>query len=179
MPPRSKVSQLPPEIRAELEQRLIASGFSGYEDLEAWLETEGFEIGKSSLQRDGSKLQRRIDAIKASTDAARTIAEAAPDDEGHLSGSVINMVQSDIFDVLVALQEAEDAEPVERIALLGKAAKAVAELSRASVNQKKWSVHVREQALKEAAQRVEQAATSQGMGTEQVQFWRQQVLAGI
>lgn len=143
MPPRSKVSQLPVELRAELEQRLVASAFSGYEALEDWLEAQGYAIGKSSLQREGTKLQRRIEAIKASTEAARAIAAAAPDDEGHLTGAVINLVQSDIFEALVAMQEAEGAEPAERLELLGKAARAVADAGRASISQKKWALQAR------------------------------------
>ena len=42
MPPRSKVSKLPDAIQRELEQRLIANGFSDYDGLAAWLDEQGF-----------------------------------------------------------------------------------------------------------------------------------------
>ena len=37
MPPRSKIDALPEELRKELEQRLIGSGFSSYREHAAWL----------------------------------------------------------------------------------------------------------------------------------------------
>lgn len=177
MPAPSKVSLLPEAIRAELERRLIASGFGGYEELEAWLAAQGFEIGKSSLHRDGAKLKRRLEAIKASTEAARTLAEAAPDDEGHLSGSVISMVQSDIFNVLLKLQDAQDDEvnPTERLALLSAAAKSVAELTRASVNQKKWMTEVRSR-VKAAADAAVKIAKKGGLSAEAVSELRARIL---
>ena len=41
MPARSKITQLPDEIRAELERRLITGGFSDYSSLELWLRDQG------------------------------------------------------------------------------------------------------------------------------------------
>lgn len=54
----------------------------------------------------------------------------------------MSLVQSDMFTMLVALQDAEDADPQERIKLLGNAARAVADLSRASIAQKKHAAAV-------------------------------------
>lgn len=177
MPTPSKVSQLPEAVRTELQRRLIASGFSGYVELEEWLASQGYEIGKSSLQRDGAKLKRRLDAIRASTQAARDLAEAAPDDEGHLGGSVISMIQSDIFEVLLKLQDAqdEDVNPVERLGMLSAAAKSVAELSRASVGQKKWMVEVRAK-VNAAAEAAAKIAKRGGLSADAVSEIRKQIL---
>lgn len=142
MAPPSKVALLPDEVRRALESRLIQGAFSGYESLSDWLEEQGYEISKSVLHKHGQSLKRKLAAIRASTEAARLIAEAAPDEEDRRSEAVMSMVQSDMFAMLVALQEAEDADPQERIKLLGNAARAIADLSRASINQKRHAAAV-------------------------------------
>lgn len=141
---RSKVLALPEEVRRWLDKALAEGNFSGYEALEAALAERGHTIGKSSLHRYGRALESRLAAVKASTEAARQIADAAPDDADLRSAAVISLIQTDVFNVLLALQEAAEADdPAERLKVLAKAGKSIAELSRASVNQKKWEADVR------------------------------------
>ena len=145
MPPRDKISQLPAEVRSEIDRLLIDRGFSGYEALEEQiLEAHGIEVGKSTLHRYGQRLERRLSAIKASTEAAKAIADAAPDEADQRSAAVISLVQSDLFEAMISLREADDEDdPASRVKMLSQAARAIAEASRASVNQKKWSAEVR------------------------------------
>lgn len=145
MPAPSKIELLPEAIRAELNRQLVKRAFSDYEALAKWLAEQGFQIGKSTVGRYGQKLERKLDAIRASTEAARSIADAAPDDADLRSAAVMSLVQTEIFDVLVNLQEAsdEDVDQVTRVKLLSHAAKNIATLSRASVNQKKWAHELR------------------------------------
>jgi hypothetical protein len=138
-----KVALLPDAVRRELEGRLVRGAFSGYVELSDWLEAQGFEISKTALHRHGQALKRKLDAIKTSTQAARLIAAAAPDDEDHRSEAVMSLIQSEMFEMLVNLQEAEDADPAERVKLLGNAARAIADLSRASIAQKKHAAAVK------------------------------------
>ncbi len=177
MPAPSKIELLPEEIRAELNRKLIERAFSGYEDLAAWLTEKGFALSKSALGRYGQKLERKLEAIRASTEAARSIAEAAPDDADLRSAAVMSLVQTEIFDVLVELQEAsdEDVDQVTRVKLLSAAAKNIATLSRASVNQKKWSLEVRERAAA-VADEVTKAARQAGMSAETAETWRKKIL---
>jgi len=142
MPPPRKVDQLPEALRRNLDEKLIASGFGDYVALSEWLAEWGFEISKSALGQHGLALKKKLAAIRASTDAARLIAEAAPDEEDRRSEAVMSMIQSDMFAMLVALQEAEEADPQERIKLLGNAARAIADLSRASIAQKRHAATI-------------------------------------
>ena len=142
MPAPAKIALLPEAVRADLDALLVRQAFSGYEGLAAWLGEQGYEIGKTAVHAYGQGLKRKLAAIRASTEAARLIAEAAPDEEDRRSEAVMSMVQSDMFAMLVALQEAEDADPQERIKLLGHAARAIADLSRASIAQKKHAAAV-------------------------------------
>lgn len=140
MPRRSKISQLSPEEREAVNAWLVAHNFADYEEAAREFAAQGIDVGgKSALGRYGQQLEQKLRAIKASTDAAVAIAAAAPDDADLRSSAVMSMVQTEIFDILVALQEADQADPADRVKLMSRVAKSVAELSRASVNQKRWA----------------------------------------
>jgi len=143
MPRRPKVTGLPPAVRAELERLLADQTHGGYQALAAWLAGQGYAISKSSLHRYDQRIQRSMAAIRASTEAARLIAQTSPDDADEHSAAVIRLVQSALFDAMLAVREAEDADPAEQVKLLTHAARAVAEASRASIGQKKWAEEVR------------------------------------
>ena len=146
MPRRDAVSTLPDEVRTWLDKSLIKGNFSAYEQLEAALKERGFQISKSAIHRYGKKFERRLAAIKASTEAARMLTEGAADDQDARSEAVIALVQSELFETIVNLQEAADEEidPAERVKLLSSAAKNIATLSRASVSLKEYQAKVRE-----------------------------------
>ena len=176
---RDAVSQLPPPVRAAIDKLLVENGFAGYKELERLiLDEHGVKIGKSSLQRYGARLERRLGAIRASTEAARAIAEAAPDEADQRSAAVISLVQSDLFEALLSLQEAqdEDIDTGQRVELLSRAARAIAETGRASIGNKKWAAEIREQARKDAADAAEQVAKRGGLSAESVQELRRAIL---
>lgn len=169
MPAPSKIDQLDTDLRRELDERIIANGFGGYVALADWLSERGYSIGKSAVGAYGQKLERRLAAVKASTEAAKLIAAAAPDDADDRSNAIISLVQTEIFDAILALQEVaeedENPDPAARIALLGKAAKNIATLSRASVNRNKWAVEVRAK-VEAAAADVRKLAAGAGVSEE-------------
>lgn len=144
MTKRSKIVALAPSVKAWLDRALVEGNFSGYEVLEAELKTRGYAIGKSSIHRYGTNLERRLSAIKASTQAAAAIAAAAPDDAALQSAAVISLIQTEVFDTLVNVAEAQDMDPLERMNVLSKVAKNIATLTRASVGQKKHELDVRD-----------------------------------
>lgn len=146
MPKREAVGMLPDDVRAWLDRSLIQGNFSGYELLENALRERGFQISKSAIHRYGKKFERRLAAIKASTEAARMLTEGAADDQDARSEAVIALVQTELFETIVNLQEAADEEidPADRVKLLSSAAKNIATLSRASVSLKEYQAKVRE-----------------------------------
>ena len=144
MPPPSKIDLLPEEVRRELEEKIISNGFGGYVALSEWLAERGFEIGKSTLGVHGKKLERHIAAVKASTQAALALEEAARDDSDARSNAIYAQFQSGIFDALMALDEAEDeADPVKKLALLTKAGKDFAAIGRGNLARQRWAAEVR------------------------------------
>lgn len=172
---RSKIMALPVEVRRWLDASLVEGNFSRYELLELALKERGYTIGKSAIHRYGQNMERRLAAVRASTEAARQIAEAAPDDADQRSAAVISLVQTDIFNVLLLLQEAEGADPEDRLKLMSRAAKSIAELSRASVNQKKWQVEIRAKATA-AADAVVDLAKKGGLSAAALDTIRRDIL---
>jgi len=151
MPRRSNIDSLPNDVRHWLERALTDSNFSGYCQLEEMLAERGYSISKSAIHRYGQKIERRFAAIKASTEAARILTEGASDDQDARSEAVIALVQTEMFESIINLQDAseEDIKPEDRLGLLSKAAKNIATLARASVNQKKFRMEVQEEARKQ------------------------------
>jgi len=163
---RAKVATMPRDIREWLDALLVRGEHGGYEALAALLAERGVQIGKSSLQRYDAKLQRRLQAIKDATEAARALAAGARDDAGDLSASVLAMVQTEMFDLLVNLREAtSEDDPAERAKLLGRLAKTISESARASVAQKKWAAEVRTK-TEAAAARADKIARKGGLSED-------------
>lgn len=173
----SSITALPDETRAWLNQALAEANFSGYKELEELLRAQGFEISKSAIHRHGQKIERRMAAIKASTEAAKMITEAAGDDQDARSEAVIALVQTEMFDSIIAIQEAEDPDvsPADRLGLMSKAAKNIATLARASIAQKQFKTTVQARAT-EAADKVAKLAKKGGMSASTVDEIKRSIL---
>ncbi|WP_181297014.1 DUF3486 family protein [Pseudomonas sp. Q2-TVG4-2] len=166
MPPRSKVTTLPAEVKAWLDQSLVESNFSGYESLSAELAERGYSIGKSALHSYGQNFEERLSALKMASEQARAVVAAAPDEEGAVNEALMRLVQEHLFKLLMT-----DGKPID----LPKIAKAVAELGRASVVQKKWQAEVRTKA-EAAASQVEKIAKKGGLDASTVAEIRREIL---
>jgi len=149
MPPRSKIAMLPPEHREWLHQTFVKRAFGDIEavteELNALMKEAGvaISIGKSAVGVESQRVRRAQEAIRATTEAAKLIAESSRDDEDSRSEAAMAMIQSEIFEALLQAREAGSIEdPVERMEAMSAAATAVARLSRARVNQSQWRLQV-------------------------------------
>lgn len=174
---RSSISALPDDVRHWLERALTDQNFSGFAALEEALREQGYQISKSAIHRYGQKIEKRYAAIKASTEAARLLTEGAADDQDARSEAVIALVQTELFESIINLQEAQDEEtdPSARIKLLSAAAKNIATLARASVNQKRFRQEVQAR-VEAAASAAEKIATKGGLSAESVDALRREIL---
>lgn len=166
MPPRSKVATLPAEVKAWLDQALAENNFSDYEALSAELTERGFAISKSALHRYGQNFEERLSALKMASEQARAVVAAAPDEEGAVNEALMRLVQEHLFKLLMT-----DGDQID----LPKVAKAVAELGKASIAQKKWQAEVRAKA-EAAASEVEKIAKKGGLDAETVAEIRREIL---
>lgn len=168
MPRPSPIDDLSAEQRAQFESELIRRHFKDYDGLAEWLRANGMEISRSSAYRHGSKLQRRLQNVRNSTEAARLIAEAAPDDADLRSAAVISLVQSELFDVMVTLQDLDEAEPFERVGLLKECARSVLDMTKASVLQKKWKQEIEAQMRQQLSEAAAKVAKAEGVSEQGV-----------
>lgn len=172
MAKRKRVSQLPEPVRDELHQQLIARGFSGYEELAGWLRGLGYQISKSSLHRYAQGFEDRLAALKLSSEQARAVVEASPDAEGAMSDALIRLVQERLFSLLVDVNTVdEEGKPQIDLA---KVARAVADLSRTTVNLRKYQAQVKERA-EAAAKAVEAMGNKSGLTPELVARIQQEI----
>lgn len=168
MPKPSAIDGLSPEQRAQFESELIRRNFKDYTGLVEFLAASGLEISRSSAYRHGSKLQRRLQNVRNSTEAARLIAEAAPDDADLRSAAVISLVQSELFDVMVTLQDLDEANPEERVGLLKECARSVLDMTKASVLQKKWQQDIERQMRQQISEEAAKVAKAEGVSEQGV-----------
>ena len=165
MAPRSKVHTLPPQLKEWLDNELIARGFGDYVQLAADLKARGAEVSKSALQRYGSPFERSLAKVKMASEQARALVDAAPDDEDKLGSAVVRVTQQKILNLLMDIDI--DAEDVD----INKLFKNAAEIGKASVTQKKFSLAVRKEieeaarkkALEDAAQQASETGRQQGL----------------
>lgn len=144
------VYDLPPDLRRELDRRIVESGFARYADHRCWLLAHGHDVSESSLQRYGAQL-RKIDVIRLATREATALVDSTPD-EGQLADASVRLAQATIYDLLQAAESRDLGQVV-------RAARSVADLARASRSIREE----RRRALAEAAEAATNAARDQGV----------------
>ncbi|NMM75357.1 terminase [Rhodococcus sp. SRB_17] len=181
MAPRSKVHTLPPELKEWLDAELIARGFGDYVQLAADLKARGAEVSKSALQRYGSPFEQRMAQLKMASEQARALVDAAPDEEDKLGAAVVRMTQEKIFSLLMDLEiNPKDVD-------VNKLFKNAAEIGKASVTQKKFSLAVRKEiedaarkkALEEAAQQAGETGRQHGLSAAGVDALRTAIMGQL
>ena len=166
---KSTVETLPKEVKEWLDRALVESNFSGYKLLAGEMKARGYEISKSAIHRYGQDFEERLKTLKMVTEQARAVVQAAPDEDGAVNDALVRLTQEKLFGVLMVIEV--DPETVD----LAKLAKAVAELGKASVMQKRWLSEVRAKA-EAAAANVEKIAKKGGLSSDSVEQLRREIL---
>ncbi|OEC55632.1 DUF3486 family protein [Pseudomonas sp. AP42] len=166
MPPRSKVASLPKSVKTWFDKALVENNFSDYEALAEELASRGFSISKSALHRYGQDFESKLSALKMASEQARAVVEAAPDEEGSVNEALMRFVQEHLFKMLLAGDDKFDPY---------KMAKAVAELGKVSVVQKKWNAEWKEK-VETAAARVDKIAQKGGLTQATADEIRREIL---
>jgi hypothetical protein len=170
MPARSKVEMLPDEIRTELEGRLVSSSFSGYRELQDWLAERGHHISKTALNNFGQSFEERCTALRLATRKAEAIVQSMPDRAGSMNDALIRLIQER---ALTLMEEADDPSILERLPALGKM---VADITRASIMQKRWMEELHEKAVAAATAVEKEIKRAGGLSSDAVQAIRKQIL---
>jgi len=167
----SSVKRLPAETKAWLDQELVRRQFTGYLDLAALLEEQGYEISKSALGRYGKKFKEQQTSLKQSIEMAKAFAEVVGDDGAALNKTLTALAQQELMAIV---REGRYDDSIKLPALV----QSIAQLNRSDINTRKFNIiqEARRKALDDAANAVEAAAQQQGLTSDQAQFWREQVL---
>lgn len=177
MAPRSKVATLPPELKEWLDAEMMRRGFADYVSLAADLKAKGADVSKSALHRYGTQFERRMAQLKMASEQARALVDAAPDDEDKLGSAVVRMTQEKIFGLLMEIDV--DAEDVD----INKLFKNAAEIGKASVALKRFSMEaraeIRRQALADASEEAAAAAKKQGLSEVGVSALREAIMGAL
>ena len=180
---KSTVAGLPDDAKQYILARLTAGNQTLNELIEDLrqrfpdLAQSGELPSRSALHRYGSNLDRRLGAIRASTEAAKMIQAQAGDDQDARSEALTALVQTELFEAILSLQEADDpeADPGDRIAMLSSAAKNIATLTGSSIRLKQFQVQAKARA-REAAESVDKLAKSGGLSADAAADLRRQIL---
>lgn len=147
---KSNIARLPPDVKTYIEG-LMADGRYTLDEMIANLrerfpeqQAQGALPSRAALHRYGPKLERRLIAVKAFTDAANAIDAHSQDKGDTRSAALTAIVQQELFDAMIALGDATDPEidQADRIGMLSAAAKNIAALARSSVNTKQFQAKV-------------------------------------
>lgn len=169
---KSSIDRLSAEVKGHIERR-IAEGRMTLDELIAELRAtfpdeaaEGELPSRTAVHRYGQKLERRLSAIRASTEAAKIIQAQAGDDKDARSEALTALIQTELFEAILDMQEAtgDEIDAGDRVGMLSTAAKNIATLTRSSVNLKQFQAKVEEDTRKRLLD--EQRAKLDAMGSK-------------
>jgi hypothetical protein len=180
---KSTISRLPSDVKSYIEGKIAEGRFTLDEliaDLQARFPQQaqaGVLPSRAAVHRYGQKLERRLSAIRASTEAAKIIQAQAGDLTDARSEALTSLIQTELFDAILNLQEADDPDmdPGDRLGMLSKAAKNIATLTRSSFSLKTFQAKVVER-TQAAAASVEKIAKKGGLSAESAAELRREIL---
>lgn len=175
---RSKIKDLPQDLLDELNSRLIGAGFSGYEDLAAWLKDRGFDISKSAVHRHGSALEAEFEEAMADARRTRALAraarEAGDESDDSLLAAASGIMQDNLLRVSMEVKHADD-DPATKAKTLSQIARAFSDVGRLDIARQKWQEEVRAKAS-EVADKAAKLASKGGMSEATVEEIRRSIL---
>lgn len=182
MPSRSKIFTLPPELRADLDRRLVDSGFGGYCDLADWLTEQGYQISKSALHQYGSKLEadfeRTMGEVQRTQRMAQAYADANPDERNALTGATVRIAQESLLRITMALRQAEE-DPAALAKLMPNVTRALADLGRLDITREKWGRELAQAERTAAADRAEEVAVGKGVSPDGITALRAAIMGAL
>jgi hypothetical protein len=152
---------------------LVENAFGGYDALAAELQERGYAISKSSLHRYGKSFEERLGALRSATEQAKAIVAEVGDEEGATNEALLRLVQERIFGALT------ESDPEKRLGMewLPELAKAIGNITRASVQNKTYARAVRkEDAAKLAALEAQAKGDKKsGLDAETLRYVREKI----
>jgi hypothetical protein len=156
-----KIKKLPPDLKEELDRMFTEGTLHSCRQLAKWLRDNGFEISHAAIHKYGQKFERRLEAVRMATEQARIVCEQSKDDDAQMQSALMRLVQTRLFEVLTAANEAGQGSAIEEGATIAPVnitalARSVSGLVRAESEHRKWAERARANAA-EAGKKVDEA----------------------
>lgn len=177
MPPVSKLATLTPEVRDELNQRLIAAGFGDLDSHVEWLRSLGVDISRSRVGEYSlglkSTIQKSMERARLRVEVARSMGGMSDSDKAAL----LETTEMVLLDKLMETVEAwEDTDPAERPKVLASLIRAGADLGRSSIGTAKLRKEAEAEIRRAAADAAAKTAQAAGVSPETIARIRRDVL---
>ncbi len=178
MPPRSSITHLPSDVHDELNERLIAGGFSDYAGLAEWLQSQGFEISKTAIFRHGSRLQasmeKSVQRARERLEIAKALGGMDDADKAALLEASEMVAIDQLMEVLEGLR---DWELEDKAAVVPKLIRALSDVGRSAIGSAKWrkdfEAEAEKKAMQKAANEASKAARAEGVSEKGLQRIRE------
>lgn len=131
-----KIDNLPPELKREVEDRLLAG--ETYEQVSGFLREQGEDIHLSSVGRYGRKFLNKFESVRVAKEFAKLLAEDNVDRPATELHEANNLLASQI--IMEALVD-DEMDAKQR----AEAAKSIASLQRAQVSNEKLKIEARKE----------------------------------
>lgn len=131
-----KIDQLPPELKREVEERLLKG--ETYEEVSRWLKEQGEEVHLSSVGRYGKKFLNKFESVRIAKEFAKLLAEDNIDRPATELHEANNLLASQLI-MEAMVDDTMDAKA------RAEAAKSIASLQRAQVSNEKLKIQARKE----------------------------------
>ena len=165
---RGFASQLPQELREELDRQII-DGRLSVDDLWSWLKDRGVDVGRSSVHRHMQSVEEVAAHMREAREAASAlVSQLGPDAaEGKIGQMLIEVTQNIAFKIARDRLVNPDGPGLDMEELMFLTS-SVQKLTSAQKTDQDRIAKIRAEALKSAASRAEEAAKGKGMSKETV-----------
>jgi hypothetical protein len=158
---RGIIARMDPKLKEKLDQKLRDRSFRSYRALARWLGEHGVQISYQALGKYGKQFDRMIDAIKIATVQAKIIVKETRCDNEEMERALLSLVQTELFNVLVKVQEAKlKLEPSALYAI----ARATSSLSAARVSADRLNERFNKRVEKAVAETLARLDDERGRG---------------
>lgn len=176
MPPRSFASKLPQDLRDELDHQIV-DGKLSVDDLWTWLRGRGVEVGRSSVHRHMQNVEEVASTMREAREAASAIVgqlgpEAA---EGKVGQLLIEVVQNIAFKIAREKMLDRDGPGLDMEGLMFLTS-SVQKLVSAQSTDTNRRMKIEQEALRQAAKRVDKVARASGWSAETAATVRSEIL---
>lgn len=165
---KSFASQLPPDLREELDRQIV-DGRLSVDDLWAWLKARGVEVGRSSVHRHMQSVEETTAQLREAREAAAAIVGTLGPDaaEGKVGQLLIEVTQNIAFKIARERLNRADGPGLDMEELMFLTS-SIQKLTAAQKTDTDRIVKIRQEALKGAAAAAARAAKAGGISKDTV-----------